>query len=93
MSSANSEFCSFLSDSYAMSFFFLPYCTVRCLKEVMVAGIHVLFLISERRVFTTNSLLDSENLCWNFLLCTLDFTFPKMSFQFGNTFKFEMWQW
>lgn len=45
-----------------MYFFFLSYLTVQHLMEVISVGIHVLFLISVRRVFTTSLLLDCENL-------------------------------
>lgn len=61
---------------------FLPRSAIQYLMEVMIAGVHVLFLISEERVFTTNSLVNYENL-------TLKFPFVYIWFCFSPSWSFN----
>lgn len=56
------QFYLFLSSINTICVFFWPRSAIQYLMEVTIAGVHVLFLILEKRVFTTNSLLNHENL-------------------------------
>lgn len=73
MSSTSSKsYFFFLMLTPCISFSCVIALTVQCLMEVMIAGIHGLFLISER-LFTTNS----HKIMKSYPLYTLDILFPQ----------------